>query len=236
MATTSGEFVLRLPVEGLREAFEKFYREMEGGKDPSPGEPKVVGYVGRLPLNSTGNILPTKDDYFCHPVILQSDHEAAVRGLAEEMAAEMSCTDCGGKGWKEDRVGRYACTCISETDAWAERGVEITRLKAENERLTVKLEAAAASLETISQQGGRTEFLGKWSQVRGYANNRARVARDALKITPTPSNTEAESVEGKVQRYIGHRIIWVPEECGWATGTPVKITRIPTPGGDDDST
>ena len=42
------------------------------------------------------------------------------------------------------------------------------------------LSDAAQSLETISQQAGRDEFMDDMGDVRAYANSRARVAREAL--------------------------------------------------------
>ena len=50
----------------------------------------------------------------------------------------------------------------------------------EVERLRETLDAAATSLETIAREAGRDEFLHSHQQIRGYANNRAGVARRAL--------------------------------------------------------
>lgn len=42
------------------------------------------------------------------------------------------------------------------------------------------LSSAAQSLETISRQAGRDEFMAGMDDVRAYANSRARAAREAL--------------------------------------------------------
>ncbi len=46
--------------------------------------------------------------------------------------------------------------------------------------LTQALQDAAQSLETISQQAGRSEFMQELGEVRGYAGSRASIARVAL--------------------------------------------------------
>lgn len=51
-----------------------------------------------------------------------------------------------------------------------------------------QLADAAQSLETISLQAGRDEFMKDMTQIRGYANSRARVAQGALS-----ANAEAAS-------------------------------------------
>lgn len=50
-------------------------------------------------------------------------------------------------------------------------------LQAEADELRSRLLAAATSLETISRQAGRGEFLKSIDDVRAYASNRARAAR-----------------------------------------------------------
>jgi rubrerythrin len=58
--------------------------------------------------------------------------------------------------------------------------IEIDGLKALCDGFRAQLADAAQSLETISLQAGRDEFMKDMTQVRGYANSRARVARGAL--------------------------------------------------------
>lgn len=55
-----------------------------------------------------------------------------------------------------------------------------TALQAENAALRAQLHDATTSLETISNQSGRDENMKCMSQVRGYANSRAVVARNFL--------------------------------------------------------
>ena len=54
-------------------------------------------------------------------------------------------------------------------------------------RLRAQLADAAQSLETISLQAGRDEFMKDMTQIRGYANSRARVAQGALSASAEPS-------------------------------------------------
>lgn len=49
-------------------------------------------------------------------------------------------------------------------------------------RLEEALDAAAKSLETLSNLSGKDGYLKNFTQVRGYANNRALVARAALAV------------------------------------------------------
>lgn len=58
---------------------------------------------------------------------------------------------------------------------------EIATQAAEIARLREALAAAQQSLNTIATQGGsEADFMGTMRQVRGYARNRAIVARAAL--------------------------------------------------------
>lgn len=54
-------------------------------------------------------------------------------------------------------------------------------------RLRSQLADAAQSLETISLQAGRDEFMKDMTQIRGYANSRARVAQGALSDSVEPA-------------------------------------------------
>lgn len=58
--------------------------------------------------------------------------------------------------------------------------IEIDGLKALCDRFRAQLADAAQSLETISRLAGRDEFMEDMTDVRGYANSRASVARGAL--------------------------------------------------------
>lgn len=60
---------------------------------------------------------------------------------------------------------------------------DLRALLAERDGLRMALSDAAMSLETIAEQSGRDEGMTAFSQVRGYANSRASVARIALKST-----------------------------------------------------
>lgn len=62
---------------------------------------------------------------------------------------------------------------IREIDS---RDVEIEDMKAEFAALKDRLDGAAKSLETISKQAGRDEYMETMSDVRAYAANRAMVA------------------------------------------------------------
>lgn len=53
--------------------------------------------------------------------------------------------------------------------------------------LRAQLADAAQSLETISAQAGRDEFMKDMTDVRGYANSRARVAREGLGVIAEPA-------------------------------------------------
>lgn len=57
---------------------------------------------------------------------------------------------------------------------------ELRRRDSENSALRAQLKDAATSLETISRQAGRDEGLKCISQVRGYADSRARVTREFM--------------------------------------------------------
>jgi multidrug resistance efflux pump len=61
-------------------------------------------------------------------------------------------------------------------------------LLTEVKTLRAQLADAAQSLETISLQAGRDEFMKDMTQIRGYANSRARVAKGSLS-----ANAEASS-------------------------------------------
>ena len=54
--------------------------------------------------------------------------------------------------------------------------LEIEELRAELAALKDRLEEAAKSLETISKQAGRDEYMETMTEVRAYAANRAMVA------------------------------------------------------------
>lgn len=58
--------------------------------------------------------------------------------------------------------------------------IEIDGLKALCDGFRAQLADAAQSLETISLQAGRDEFMKDMTQIRGYANSRARVAQGSL--------------------------------------------------------
>lgn len=60
----------------------------------------------------------------------------------------------------------------------------------EIDKLRAKLADAAQSLETISLQAGRDEFMKDMTDVRGYANSRARVAKGALSANIEPTKPE----------------------------------------------
>lgn len=66
--------------------------------------------------------------------------------------------------------------------------IEIDGLKALCDGFRAQLADAAQSLETISLQAGRDEFMKDMTQIRGYANSRARVAKGSLS-----ANVEAAS-------------------------------------------
>jgi hypothetical protein len=66
--------------------------------------------------------------------------------------------------------------------------IEIDGLKVLCDGFRAQLADAAQSLETISLQAGRDEFMKDMTQIRGYANSRARVAQGALS-----ANAEAAS-------------------------------------------
>ena len=66
--------------------------------------------------------------------------------------------------------------------------IEIDGLKALCDGFRAQLADAAQSLETISLQAGRDEFMKGMTQIRGYANSRARVAQGSLS-----ANAEAAS-------------------------------------------
>lgn len=61
----------------------------------------------------------------------------------------------------------------------------------EIDKLRAQLADAAQSLETISLQAGRDEFMKDMTQIRGYANSRARVAQGALSASAEPANNES---------------------------------------------
>lgn len=59
---------------------------------------------------------------------------------------------------------------------WANMVADRERLKAELAALKDRLDGAARSLETISKQAGRDEYMETMTEVRAYAANRAMVA------------------------------------------------------------
>jgi len=65
--------------------------------------------------------------------------------------------------------------------------IEIDGLKALCDGFRAQLADAAQSLETISLQAGRDEFMKDMTQIRGYANSRARVAKGSLPASAEPS-------------------------------------------------
>lgn len=56
----------------------------------------------------------------------------------------------------------------------------IDKCRADHARLAEALDAAARSLETIASKAGSDEYMNDLGQIRGYARNRAEVARRAL--------------------------------------------------------
>jgi hypothetical protein len=80
----------------------------------------------------------------------------------------VSCGHCSTRG-PYDRSTRVA------KDKWNTRA----RTPLETE-LIEALEQAAMSLETLADNAGRDEYLWDGVQIRGYAHNRATVARAAL--------------------------------------------------------
>ena len=66
--------------------------------------------------------------------------------------------------------------------------IEIDGLKVLCDGFRAQLADAAQSLETISRLAGRDEFMKDMTQIRGYANSRARVAKGSLS-----ANVEAAS-------------------------------------------
>jgi hypothetical protein len=67
--------------------------------------------------------------------------------------------------------------------------------RAELEALRAQLADAAQSLETISRLAGRDEFMEDMTDVRGYANSRATVARSALSAIAEPADLESRPEE-----------------------------------------
>ena len=70
----------------------------------------------------------------------------------------------------------------------------LVKLNEKNQSLRHHLHEAATSLETISKQAGRDEFMKHMSQVCGYAANRAKVAREFMD-KPAEEATEGQSHE-----------------------------------------
>lgn len=62
-------------------------------------------------------------------------------------------------------------------------------------RLRAQLADAAQSLETISLQAGRDEFMKDMTQIRGYANSRAMVAKGSLSANAEPNKIGAGEVK-----------------------------------------
>jgi hypothetical protein len=73
--------------------------------------------------------------------------------------------------------------------------IEIDGLKALCDGFRAQLADAAQSLETISLQAGRDEFMKDMTQIRGYANSRARVARVVLSAGAEPAKVRAIPAE-----------------------------------------
>lgn len=86
-----------------------------------------------------------------------------------------------------DEVGRLRIDL--ELTRLARKGdqIEIEGLKALCDGFRAQLSDAAQSLETISAQAGRDQFMQDMDQVRGYANSRAKVARGALSASAEPA-------------------------------------------------
>jgi hypothetical protein len=73
--------------------------------------------------------------------------------------------------------------------------IEIDGLKALCDGFRAQLADAAQSLETISRLAGRDEFMEDMTDVRGYANSRATVARGALSAIAGPADLESRPEE-----------------------------------------
>jgi chromosome segregation ATPase len=83
---------------------------------------------------------------------------------------------------KKDRAD-YKSQWLSASESLKLQGITI-RVGADREAaLRVQLNDAATSLETISKQAGRDEYMKYMSQVCGYAESRASVARKYLDRT-----------------------------------------------------
>lgn len=112
--------------------------------------------------------------------------------------------------------------------------IEIDGLKALCDGFRAQLADAAQSLETISRLAGRDEFMEDMTDVRGYANSRASVARGALSVStepPAPATAECTSCDGSGE-YIDAIGDW-RGYCSCPAGVALKNRPAPVSAAPD---
>lgn len=138
--------------------------------------------------------------------------ECGCEELHHEQGEHKQCANCHQEWFSSIDYSRVVREHLSgkyiDKDAQIERlrtDLELTRLARQGDRIEIdglkalcdgfraQLADAAQSLETISLQAGRDEFMKDMIQVRGYANSRARVAQGALSVS---ANQACEKCNG----------------------------------------
>jgi hypothetical protein len=103
--------------------------------------------------------------------------------------------------WKNaEEDARRLITCYNACEGMDNPEMEIAVLRAKVADMEGALEAAAASMETIERMAGRDKYMEDMSQVRGYAANRAKAARETMKAKDKVEEVIASAIKAKAKK------------------------------------